>query len=133
MTDGSCCNVPMLILIGAARRIDGAQFLAVDQFDGIADGQTLVTPLKFLAIRDPHNFAKQIDEGAGDVAVGRRQVLCATTSVIMATITELAQRILTKRPTVTHFGMAHLAVSHEAHSSKRAAHQNHTSKRCHGS
>ena len=45
------------------------------------------------------DFAEQVDAGAGDIGV-RSRIFSHDTSVIMATMVEVAQRMLTKRPTV---------------------------------
>jgi hypothetical protein len=63
-------------LVGPGRRVDRAQLLVGDQFDGIADGRIVGdAALEFGAVRSTEDFAEQIDRSAGDVVIGGRQVL----------------------------------------------------------
>ncbi len=119
-------------LIRAARRVDGAQFLAVDQFDFVPNGRIVgdASP-EFLFVCGAMNLAEQIDGGAGDEVVGCRQVFARDLrdhgnddGVGAADADKTADR----RP---HLGGACLAVSHQADPRQRAAYENHASKRCH--
>jgi hypothetical protein len=87
-------------LVRAGRRVDRAQLLAGDQVDGVADGRIIGdAALEFGLVGRVEDFAEQVDRGDRDVVVALDK-FSQDTSVIMATMTELAQRMLTKRPTV---------------------------------
>ncbi len=119
-------------LIRSGRRINRAEFLIADQFDGIADrGIVGDAALEFGALRSAEDLAEQIDRGAGDVYVGHRDILTGYLrdhrddgGIRTADADEPADGR-------SYFRDGHLARREHSDPGEGSTHRNHASERCH--
>jgi hypothetical protein len=119
-------------LVGAARRIDGAEVLGGDEVDGIADGRIVGHAALKLGAVAAGNLTEQVDRRGRHVFVGAGLVLAAYLGDHRndgggrrtANADEAADG-------GTRFGDGHLARSQKSDPGEGAAHGNHTSEGCH--